>query len=256
MNLTHPHRLVTLFGFAMVTLAAQGADVQMAQGGPGIPSSAYGQATPVDFSGEASAVLFYTGNEPRGEPDSLIEITQFYRSIGASAVEVIDVFPQDLSPYRLVFLLRPEAPFSQNQVDALADFIAGADGSPGRLVLVGEHTGFFDPLAAQTLLDALGVNIRFNDVAADPICSNLTRDFAADRLMKGIPLDTSIGYAYTDTFTLGEGAKKVLGTRSGAPMIAVYPAEREVLGDVVVFGDSNLLTDGCDPGRNLNRLWR
>jgi len=204
-------------------------------------------------------VLFYCGNGGIcGE--GLAEITALYTAFGASPVDQLTTFPSDLSIYRLIFLVNPTTSFSGSQVTALSGFLSRGLLNSGRLVVVGDWGGFWPGAAvANALLAALGVPITFNTDMVDCGCDNFTPNISKDRLTRQIPPhgEPGLEFACTATLNLGSGAKKLAGTITGnQPFVAVHPASRLIRGDVVVIGDSNMITDLCDPGSTDNQLWR
>ncbi len=235
------------------------ADVNPTIGEPASPSGRYDQPQQgLQLGGSPSGVLVYCQEGASVCSDvSFDELTSFYVGIGGAPVEEAGALPQDLSPYRLILLAPLDLALAGDDVAALRSFVDGDDGSPGRLVVTSDNEENFPDAPAQQLLDDLGVDITFNERSEDRGCGSYASGLGADRLRRGIPDAARLEYGWTTTLTVGpEG--KVIAQRESSPdvIMAVYPAEREVLGDVVVAGDINLFDDSCDVGVFNSVLWR
>lgn len=255
--------IVFLMGAFGLFLTPEGTFGQTGAGGGGVPPSV--PEVPGEVEGGPgtqigpTGVLFYCGNGGICS-EGLTEIKALYTAFGASPVDQLTTFPSDLSIYRLIFLVNPTTSFSSSQVTALSGFLNRGLLNSGRLVVVGDWSGFWPGAAvANALLSALGVPISFNTDMVDCGCDNFTPNISKDRLTRQIPPhgEPGLEFACTATLTLGSGAKKLAGTITGnQPFVAVHPAFRLIRGDVVVVGDSNMITDLCDPGSTDNQFWR
>lgn len=255
--------IILLVGAFSLFLTPAGTFGQTGAGGVVVPPEAP-EVSPEAEGGPAmqigpKGVLFYCGNGGMCQ-EGLTEIKALYTAFGASPVDQLTTFPTDLSIYRLIFLVNPTTSFSSGQVTALSGFLSGGLLNSGRLVVVGDWGGFWPGASvANALLSALGVPITFNADMVDCGCENFTPNISKDRLTRQIPPhgEPGLEFACTATLNLGSGAKKLAGTITGnQPFVAVHPASRLIRGDVVVVGDSNMITDLCDPGSTDNQFWR
>jgi len=224
--------------------------------GPAGPALEYDAAADLSI-GAAKGVLFYCGNGGNCN-EGLSQIKAFYATAGATPVDELTSFPANLSIYRLIFLVNPTVSYSPAQVTALKGFLGGLPWKRGRLVVVGDHPGFWPGTAiTNALLTDLGVPIAFHGDSIDSGCERFTPNISRDRLTRGIVNPPGLEYALTQSLTLGAGAKKLAGTLTGdLPFVAVHPASRLIRGDVVVVGDSNMLTNLCTPGASDQALWK
>lgn len=192
-------------------------------------------------------VMLYCGNNGNcGE--GLTNLTNFYVGMGVT-VDGLNSFPADLSVYRLIFIIMPNAAFSADQINQLGAFVYGG----GRLVLLSDYNPFYTGHAVlNSLLTNLSVPIQVDaSSGVDSGCEQFTSNIDADQITEGV---ASFEYALTDTVTVVAPAKILIRTNSTAqPMVAVGQppgAPSRPGADVVVAGDSNCFTDLCAPLEN------
>ena len=109
-------------------------------------------------------------------------------------------------------------------------------------------------LGAAELLADLGADISFQGVSQDGGCERTASVDTPDRLGRFL-VASGLEYAAVNPLTLGADTKPIFVGESLTTVLAVTPASRGALGDIVVSGDSNIFTDLCDPGPTDARLW-
>ncbi len=210
-------------------------------------------------------VLLYYGNggvdpgtyPPAGNSD-LNALKAFYEAMGFS-VDYTNVWPSDLSVYRLVVLHGPGDDlddgthfFSAAQKGALASYMR----SGGRVVVNGDHSGAFGVNTVNDLLAGLGVGIVQNSDLATPdadACGPLT-DITADQVTAGL---TFLDPSAVSSLTLSGGAISLArvdalpytcvgGVLNGKTWMAVDQvagAPTRPGGDLIMIADFNSLDD-------------
>ena len=203
-------------------------------------------------------VLIYYGNggfDP-GTGATFNQLRAHYAAAGY-LTDYTDVFPADLSPYKLIILVAPGADddggsnnFTTAQVSAFQSFMQGG----GRLVVMGDHSGSFGINTVNDLLGALGVGITQNADAVTmdgDTCPYIT-DITPDQITTGVSgLDLSatsslnVTGSATSLVRLQAGWTCGSGT-GGETVIAVDQIAGAPSGpgsDVVVIGDTQGIDD-------------
>lgn len=215
---------------------------------------------------EACRVLLYHGNggfspaDEAGPSGDLFGLKARYEA-AVFAVDYTDVFPADLSIYRLVILYGPGSDppgfgddlpanfFSAAQKAALSAYMVGG----GRVVVMGDHSGEFGQATVNDLLAGLGVGITQNADVATPdgdACAPLT-DITPDQVTAGI---ASLDPSATSSLSGGTSLARVDpapytcfgGVINGATWMAVGQvagAPPRPGGDLIVISDLNILDD-------------
>lgn len=208
----------------------------------------------------AMRVLLYHGNAGViQEPDTYASLTDRYQMLGADVLETAN-FPNDLSDFRLVFIISPGSTdgtpasfFSDAQVAALRAFIDGG----GRLIVLGENSSLPGASTVNDLLTRLDTRVRVNlDHLFTTACGSVpVTNIAADPLTQTPNPVTSV------TFSDAASVQVVNGSTSwpaaAAPRCLVTGANQKCLaltqqlatgglaGDVLLVGDSNVFADQC-----------
>jgi len=205
-------------------------------------------------------VLLYHGNAGLiPEPDSYEELTDRYAMLGADVIET-STFPADLSDFRVVFIISPGAVdgspasfFTTSQVAALKAFLAGG----GRLVILAEHGGVPGTATVNDLLTKLDTNLRENrDRFFTGGCGSVpTTAILPDPLTLAPDAVSIVGFANAASLQVVSGASSwpqptaprclIQGTGETCFALAQQLSDNGLAGDVVLFGDSNLLADQC-----------
>jgi len=209
-------------------------------------------------------VLIYYGNggaDPGSQGSGLADFNQLkahYDAAGYST-DYTDVFPADLSPYKLIILVAPGIDldngthyFTAAQVSAFQSFML----SPlkGRLVVMGDHSGIFGINTVNNLLGALGVGITQNAdaVTSDGDSCPYITDITADQITTGV---SGLDLSATSSLNLTGTAKSLVRLQSGwtcgsgtggETVIAVDQiagAPSRPGSDVVVIGDTQGIDD-------------
>lgn len=209
-------------------------------------------------------VLIYYGNggvDPllppgSGERVSFYDLKARYDTAGYPT-DYTDVFPADLSPYKLIILVLPGYDnddgthyFTAAQVSAFQSFMQGG----GRLVVMGDVSGNWGINTVNNLLGALGVGITQN---ADMVTSNhdlcpYITDITADQItmgVSGLDLSATSSLSLTGTATSlvrlqsGWTCGSVTGGQTVIAVDQIAGAPSRPGGDVVVIGDSQGIDD-------------
>lgn len=205
-------------------------------------------------------VLIYYGHggADAGDGVTFNQLKAHYDAAGYST-DYTNVFPADLSPYKLIILVAPGAHddtgtnyFTAAQVSAFQSFML----SPlkGRLVVMGDHSGVFGINTVNNLLGALGVGITQNADAAtgdSDTCPPIT-DITADQITTGV---SGLDLSATSSLTLAGMATSLVRLQAGwtcgsgtggETVIAVDQiagAPSRPGSDVVVIGDTQGIDD-------------
>jgi len=200
------------------------------------------------------AVLIYYGNG--GTPPGLqfeipgvatyTRLAAHYEGAGLQT-DYTDQWPSSLDGYCLIILPCPgdqgdegENFYTSAQVAALRAFLERG----GRLVVLGDHSGWFGMNTLNDLLDKIGVGIRQNsDDFLGEYYSVPTSHISSHYLMEGV---TSFQFAASSSLTLSGTAESLVREPGGATLIAVdriAGAPGGQGGEVVVSGDLNIIDD-------------
>ena len=209
-----------------------------------------------------SEILLYYGNggyDPGGISD-YYDLQARYESQGY-IVNYTDVWPSDFSALCLIILITPGDDnddgtyyFSTAQVNELEGFIL----ADGRLVVLGDYNGIFGINTVNNLLGNLGVDITQNsDEHRSTFSSNPATDITTDQITNGM---SSMQFASSSSLDLSGDAKSLVREPTdGLTLIAVDQiagAPARPCYDVVVSGDSNIMTDNWfDDGDGDNLMF-
>ena len=196
------------------------------------------------FAVLGNEVLLYFGNGGIAVPFTVLQ--NYYDNAGFPTT-FTDIFPSNLNPFRLVFLITPGSAddsgsnfFTASQFNAIVNFL----GRGGHLVVMGDHGDAFGINTINDLLVRLGVDIMQNaDVATidSDVFPPLT-DITFIPLMVGV---NSFDGSFSSSLTVGPEAISLIRIQTGEPNAgATIVAFQEIHGGVVlVFGDANGLDD-------------
>ena len=195
-------------------------------------------ASPAHAAGDD--VLYYTGHSgfsvsqyfPPTDLQDVIENEE------CGAFVETDVWPDDLSPYRIVVLMIPSQVWSASEITQLRDFLD----DDGVLVATGDTRNYdsahITPM--NSLLGALGVTSTLDSASIDSGCGNANRATAVGvhPLTLGIGLP-GVQYGWSSDITVGSGGTLFLEGGSGQSIGVVE-------GQVVLFSDINIFVDDCN----------
>ena len=178
----------------------------------------------------AEAVLWL--QEP-GDSWDITSLSAELTAAGASAVDQLDAWPQDMSAYRVFFLPLPADPLDATERQVVADFLDGG----GLLVTLTDHNVLFggETLNLIALLASLGLDSTYSPDALDDNCGHGALVTPGNPLVDGV---ASVSYAASaDIDVAGDG--EVLATGESAQKILVYEDH------VLLSADLDVFTDNC-----------
>ncbi|HUI27002.1 MAG TPA: DUF4350 domain-containing protein, partial [Candidatus Kryptonia bacterium] len=218
-------------------------------------------------------VLLYRGNGGLAfEGNSYDALSDRLELLGADVTETTS-FPADLSEFRLIFIISPgmvdDSPssyFTDAQVAALRGFVAAG----GRLVVLAEQDGVPGNATVNALLTALDSRLRVNrdHVFAGGCGAGSTRLIVADPITTTPDDVTSVAFADAATVRAVTGSRSwpeaapprcvVKGANQTCLVIVQKLSSAGLAGDVVLIGDSDVMSDQCgfmsDAAAVSNRL--
>lgn len=185
-------------------------------------------------------IFLYYGNG--GIDFSFVKLKEFYESKGFNTT-FTDVFPNDLSTFKLIILLESGALddtginfFTPQQISAFENFLLNGN----RLVILGE-VGAYCLNTVNKLLQDLNIDIQKNDSNAIPGReSSPMTDITDDQITNGV--DGILFSAAADLEVDGDAKSLVRENTSGVHLIAVdhfNGAPSRPGGDVVVSGNGS-----------------
>jgi cysteine-rich repeat protein len=186
-----------------------------------IPSVAAAQA--------GDRAMVYCGGTPSDTCESTYtQLSAAFATAGAAGTDVLGAFPADLTPYRLIFVYRPNAGLAAEQAALVAFHAAG-----GFLIGGGEYSTFNagGNAVLNTLATAAGVTLTADGGQFDCGCGNLATVDTTHPLMAGV---TNIEFACAGSV----GGGSVLASGSGGPIYAIE-------GNFIMVGDANSWDDLC-----------
>ncbi len=217
-----------------------------------LPEEALGVDGFKPLGAESDKVLLYYGNGGIAPPQSqgrgtFYELQTYYESLGYPT-DYTGTWPMDLNDYRLIMMIAPGNLndnglyyFTSTRVAELKDFLING----GRLVVQGEHSGYFGINTVNKLLDDLGVGIQqradnrlyYIEPAADDITPDWVTEGVSQLDMDGAGVSSLI---------VSGSAISLVRDRTGYDLVAVDQvagAPPRPAGDVVVYGDTQVFDD-------------
>lgn len=200
-----------------------------------------------DCDGEASTswtgdvlceVLIYEGHTDathRLGPSDLASFTDTLLMEGATDVAVADMWPDDLSGYRMLYLSHANQSFTDLDIERLESYRSQG----GVLLLVAENGEWGSGMIPvyNHLLEGLELQMRLLPEALDPGCKGWVANVEAlHPLTKGVD-ETS--YAFSSGLALGDHTTGLIRGASDQWLVAIEDG-------VLAFSDSTLLMDHCE----------
>jgi len=194
-------------------------------------------------------ILLYYGNG--GIDFTFLKLKEFYENKGINTT-FTDVFPNDLSTFKLIILLESGALddtginfFTPQQISAFENFLLNGN----RLVILGE-VGAYCLNTVNKLLQDLNIDIQKNDSNAIPGReSSPMTDITDDQITNGV--DGILFSAAADLEVDGDAKSLVRENTSGVHLIAVdhfNGAPSRPGGDVVVSGNGSFFDNSTNRG--------
>jgi len=201
---------------------------------------------------ESREILLYYGNggpdpDPIGERATFHDLKDYYDDQGCPTTYTSS-WPTDLNDYRVIFIIMPGNAndnglyyFTNLQISQLGDFLWNG----GRLVVQGEHSGFFGINTVNELLTDLGVGIQQRADNRLYWIEPAATDITSDQFTDGVDeLDMDGGGV--SSLIISGTAKSLVRDRGGYDLVAVDQIAGSPLrpgADVLVYGDTQVLDD-------------
>lgn len=201
---------------------------------------------------ETNEILLYYGNGGQAPPvmdgrGTFYDLKAYYDGKGHPTTYT-NTWPSDLNVYRVIFFIMPGMAndggifyFSSTRIIEIKDFLMNG----GRLVVQGEHSGYFGMATVNKLLSDLGVGIQQRADNRLYYIEPAANDITPDQITSGVE-DLDLDGAGVSSLSLFGLAKSLVRDRTGYDLVAVDQiagAPPRPGSDVVVYGDTQVLDD-------------